>query len=242
MTDAVGAVWETKYATAPGNFRQYPNEELVRFLGRTYWKSVPPTERRRLRALEVGCGNGANLWAIAREGMTAYGLDISPTAVGQARATLARWGVQAGLGVADGRALPVRTRSVDLVVDVGTLSCLTFTDLRRAYAEVRRVLRPGGRFFSYHFGRESWDYDHGGGSLIDRRTFDNMSSPEAIFPNLGTISMLAPADAEELLRDTGFTGAAIETVARTYANRTKPMQYLVITAVAPPAPDAHGHP
>ena len=44
---------------------QYPSEELVRFIARTF----PDAEQRReSRALEVGCGPGANLWYLAREG------------------------------------------------------------------------------------------------------------------------------------------------------------------------------
>ena len=54
----------------------YPNEELLRFFG-SYYFGLPPEARRRLRMLEVGCGSGANLWMIAREGFEAHGLDLS---------------------------------------------------------------------------------------------------------------------------------------------------------------------
>lgn len=229
MTEAAADhVWERLYRERPHAFRHYPNEELVRFLGRRYFHALPRERRREVRILEVGCGNAANLWAIAREGFDAYGMDIAPSALDLARATLARWGVEADLRTGDAQSLPYDTASFDAVVDVGTLTCLTFTDLRTAYREVHRVLRAGGRFFSYHLGRETWDYDHGGGTLIDRHTFDNIPSPDAVFPNLGTISMLEPQDAEGLLREAGFREIAIETVTKTYADRTKQVQYLVI--------------
>ncbi len=53
------------------------NEELVRFVSR-----CEPIEVRGLRKfLDLGCGAGANLWMLAREGFDAYGIDSSPTAL-----------------------------------------------------------------------------------------------------------------------------------------------------------------
>ena len=60
--------------------RLYPNEELLRFLGRTYF-NVPHEGRKNINILEVGCGSGANLWAIAREGFSAHGLELSQSGV-----------------------------------------------------------------------------------------------------------------------------------------------------------------
>ncbi len=222
-------IWEAKYREAPENFRRYPNEEMVRFLGRTYFRTTSPSERAAIRVLEVGCGNAANLWVIAKEGFAAYGMDISPQALELARLTLRKWGVRADCRLGDARALPYAPSFFDVVIDVGTLSCLTFTELGSAYAEIWRVLKEGGLFFSYHFGRDTWDFDHGGGALIDRHTIDNTPNPEAIFPDLGTLSMLEPGDVEELLDTLSFRDLNIETVIKTYGGRSKHLQYLVIT-------------
>jgi hypothetical protein len=56
--------------------RRYPNEELVRFLARHFFP-IPCAERAAVPILEVGCGSGANLWMIAREGFAAHGLSIT---------------------------------------------------------------------------------------------------------------------------------------------------------------------
>ena len=47
--------------------RMYPNEEMCRFMGRRYF-STERSERANISILEVGCGSGANLWMLAREG------------------------------------------------------------------------------------------------------------------------------------------------------------------------------
>src|SRR5690349_8683681 len=74
--------------------RMYPNEELLRFFG-TYYFGLPLEERRRLVVLEVGCGSGANLWMIAREGFQAHGLDLSPEGLALCGQMLEKWGATA---------------------------------------------------------------------------------------------------------------------------------------------------
>src|SRR5262249_23163408 len=80
--------------------RLYPNEELLRFFGRHYF-GLTAAERLCLNVLEVGCGSGANLWMIAREGFAAHGIDFAPEAVALARSMLAHWQVEAVIEVAD---------------------------------------------------------------------------------------------------------------------------------------------
>jgi ubiquinone/menaquinone biosynthesis C-methylase UbiE len=222
-------VWDNLYRDKAESFRHYPNEELVRFLGRTYFKNRSQERCKAIRILELGCGNGANLWALAKEGFDVYGLDGSQRALELACETLEKWDVHADLNLGDVRSLPYADGWFDAVVDIGTLQCLTFTDLKKAYREAKRVLRENGWFFSYHYGRGTWDYDHGGGTLIDRHTFDNISNPEAIFPNIGTICMPEVDDVEGLLRSVGFQNSNIETVVKSYNGRAQEVQYLVIS-------------
>ena len=54
--------------------RRYPNEELLRFMGRNFF-AIPSELRKETRILELGCGSCANLWMLASEGFKAYGLD-----------------------------------------------------------------------------------------------------------------------------------------------------------------------
>ena len=51
--------------------RKYPNEELLRFMGRNYFY-LPRKKRGNIRILELGCGSCANLWMVAKEGFSAH--------------------------------------------------------------------------------------------------------------------------------------------------------------------------
>ena len=56
--------------------RLYPNEELCRFIGRTYNHHKLATKQQH-KILEVGCGSAGNLFMLSEQGFDCTGLDIS---------------------------------------------------------------------------------------------------------------------------------------------------------------------
>ena len=78
-------VWDDIYRTRA--WGQYPGEDVIRFVQRQYGAAP---DRGRVRLLEVGCGAGANLWFMAREGFVVHGVERSPTAVQLAQERLDR--------------------------------------------------------------------------------------------------------------------------------------------------------
>jgi SAM-dependent methyltransferase len=93
-----------------------------------------------VRILEVGCGTGRWLAELGQAGRHAFGLDLSPAMLGQARPHLKREPPD----LACGRALrlPFPDRTFDLVYCVNALH--HFGGPRAFVAEARRLLRPGG--------------------------------------------------------------------------------------------------
>lgn len=96
------------------------------------------------RTLEVGCGQGVALVALARlrEPQRLVGIDIDPHAVGAARRALNAERIDAEVHVADVRSLPFEDGSFDVVVDFGTLFHIARAN--SGIAEISRVLMPGG--------------------------------------------------------------------------------------------------
>jgi SAM-dependent methyltransferase len=89
------------------------------------------------RLLDVACGGGASMRAIvAAWPVTAVGLDAAEASP---RSANDRVSILRG----DAHQIPLEDGSIDAVLCECALS--TFADQRRALAEVRRVLRPGGR-------------------------------------------------------------------------------------------------
>lgn len=135
-------VWEGKYSEGHGC--TYPWDVIVSFVFRHAPKDRP---RKDVRILEVGCGTGSNLWFAAREGFQAAGVDGSASAISKARHRFDTDGLEADLRVADFTSLPFEDASFDLAIDRGALVCVGLEAGRRAVGEIRRVLRPGGKFF-----------------------------------------------------------------------------------------------
>lgn len=96
------------------------------------------------RALDVGAGTGHTAFALAPHVAEVLGIDLTPEMLAEAEALRARNGcLNVTFGLADAQALPQDDASFDLVTC--RRAAHHFTDLPRALAEMRRVLRPGGR-------------------------------------------------------------------------------------------------
>ncbi len=135
-------VWEEKYAA--GHAQRAPWDAVVSFVFRNAPRNVP---REQVRILEVGCGTASNLWFAAREGFSVVGVEASASAIETARTRFAQDKLRGDLHQADFTQLPIGESSCDLVVDRGAITCVGLSAATKALAEVRRVLKPGGRFF-----------------------------------------------------------------------------------------------
>ena len=78
-------------------------------------------------------------WA-AEQGARPVGIDIAPSTVRAAQTVLACHGP--AFALADVRAIPLRSGSIDLIYSMGTIE--HFDDYETAVAELYRILKPGG--------------------------------------------------------------------------------------------------
>lgn len=105
------------------------------------------------RVLDVGCGTGAYFPMITNQGLTAAGLE--PADAMREVAIRDNPGAVVRPGVAS--ALPFDDEEFDLVMAIEVFRYLDAVDVHTAYAEVMRVLKPGGRFFFSMVNRDALD-------------------------------------------------------------------------------------
>lgn len=114
------------------------------------------------RVLEIGCGRGVGTELLftrfgARE---VHAFDLDPDMVRQAQQRLAAYPPdRLLLTVGDATAISAEDASYDAVFDFGIIHHIP--NWQDAIAEIRRVLRPGGRFFFEEVTRhalERWSY------------------------------------------------------------------------------------
>lgn len=138
--------------TVAGFARGAPNEALLRFAA----QQLPGAGRRTL--LDIGCGAARNALPLAEAGWTVVGTDNSrpmlEAALQKVQTSAATARIQ--LVEASMDALPVASRSVDLVVAHGIWNLARSGDeFRCAVAEAARVARPGAGLFLFTFSRNT---------------------------------------------------------------------------------------
>jgi len=105
------------------------------------------------RVLEIGCGTGNLLLAVARRRPSTQlmGIDPDPAALRRARRKADRAGLPIRLDRAFAGELPMSDGSVDRVLSSFMLHHLDDEEKARAMGEARRVLRPGGELHLVDF-------------------------------------------------------------------------------------------
>lgn len=148
-------VWESVFRSQA--WGKYPGEDLIRFVARNFYQAP---DRAMVRILEIGCGPGANLWYLAREGFGLAGIDGSAAAIEQAGARLdqevAGWRARGSLHVGDMSKLPFDDGVFDAVIDSQAVYANPKDAARRMYREAARVTKPGGKLFARTFAKGSW--------------------------------------------------------------------------------------
>jgi arsenite methyltransferase len=97
--------------------------------------------------LDIGCGAGTDLLLAARRvgpNGHAIGIDMTEAMLDRVRGSAAAVGLtNVQVRRADATSLPLADASVDVVISNGVLNLVP--EKEKAFAEIRRVLRPGGR-------------------------------------------------------------------------------------------------
>jgi SAM-dependent methyltransferase len=153
-TRAMKQTWEESFEAQVAHqaYNTAPVEALVRSLSYYLRDRFGDRAYEPLDFLELGCGAGPNLIWLAQKGMTVSGVDIAPTALRLARQNLERAGCSGRIGsLVEGSVVdvPFPDASFDGIVEACVFQHLNREERAKAFAEVRRLLRPGGVFVGY---------------------------------------------------------------------------------------------
>jgi ubiquinone/menaquinone biosynthesis C-methylase UbiE len=150
LTDSSFSYWDSIYALSETG--RYPSEDIVRFMALNYGGAV---DKNAIKVLDVGCGAGANIWFLLREGYSAFGIDGSKIALDRARNRLKMERLPSPsedqLVCGNFTRLPWEASSFHAVIDNEALYANMFADIKQTISEILRTLKPGGKYFGKMF-------------------------------------------------------------------------------------------
>ena len=194
---------------------KYPGEELVRFISRKFY-NVP--KRKDIKILELGCGTGANIWYLAREGFSVTGIDGSATAIEIAKKRMLKNNLDVKFFYADIMKLPFDNESFDCVVDVECIYANSLEDTKIILNEVYRVLKNGGCFYSKTFATGMTGEETA--IKLDGENFTYLEMPDGpLRKDYGIIRLTDESEIAQLYSD--FSNLQYDYITRSDLNRTK---------------------
>jgi ubiquinone/menaquinone biosynthesis C-methylase UbiE len=157
--------------------------------------------------LEIGCGRGAGVELILQQFDAAhvFGIDLDPLQIQRAQKRIRiKYPSRITLMQGDAEQLPFTNTSFDAVFDFGALHHVP--NWQKSIAEIRRVLKPGGRFFFEEVTRaalERWVYR----KLLEH-PIENRFSEAEFLQELGGHGMKPVGSPRRILLGDIFIGVA----------------------------------
>ncbi|NRA88351.1 MAG: class I SAM-dependent methyltransferase [Rhizobiales bacterium] len=152
-------IWEEVFKRQ--SWGQYPTVCIIKFIAKNFYKAPV---RKDIKILELGCGAGANLWYIAREGFTVYGIDGSPTAAQRTQKKLVENGLIGQIGVIEfgdyyDLLADYDDGYFDAIIDLESLYCNPFDRTKEIVQLAFDKLKSGGAMFSQTFAEGTYGLD-----------------------------------------------------------------------------------
>ncbi len=217
-------IWEEIFSTRP--WGKYPAEEFIRFMAGNFYRVQP---RLSVNVLEVGFGTGSNLWYAAREGFTVHGLEGAQmgcdVALARLNSEVPGWrdnGAQLRMGDLCDK-LPWPDNYFDAVLDSDAVTCNSFSEAIRIYAEMYRVTKPGGLMYVRTPAVGSW-----GDGTGEPCGTDSWRCAEGPFAGTGAVRFTREEHLTELLG--AWRIQSLEQVSRTLGSRAHHVTEWVIIA------------
>jgi|TARA_B110001450_G_scaffold255890_1_gene284618 cyclopropane fatty-acyl-phospholipid synthase-like methyltransferase len=217
--DNLNKYYEKNYAKFGAKFqREYPNEELVRFIARNFFK-FKSTQKNKIKILETGCGSGGNLWMLAEQGYKSFGIDLSENSVQIAKSNLKKKKLKSEIIQGNMVNLPYKNNFFDAIVDVFS-SCHLTTNQGKDFLNIcNKKLKKNGLFFSYFPSKKSKMFRNKKNIFLDKNTiFNNMKIKTVYKINDFPFRFLSKKDYFKILKKNNFEITHAEELTKTYFN------------------------
>ncbi|MBP8017157.1 class I SAM-dependent methyltransferase [Candidatus Gracilibacteria bacterium] len=211
--------------------QNFPNEEMCRFLSRCFSNIH---DKSKIRVLEVGCGQGANLIYLESDGFDTYGIDISEEGIKKLINIFKKHiNKKPNVFCQNMEKTNFESNYFDVVIDIFSSFCLNETQFNRFIVELHRILKRDGLYFSFTPSKNSDAFrNHSPAKLIDNSTLDGILRDDSpFFGNDYQFRFMSNDDVYNVFNNNGFDIEYLETLSRSYNNQKEVFEFLLIQAV-----------
>ena len=126
-----------------GDYEQFDMLPLIqKFLKEVKFNTLHP------RTLDLGCGTGALAVFLAKQGFSVTAIDISPSAINEAKKQTKLRSVEVDFQVADVCQIDLPGNSFDVVIDNHFLHCIVFEEERqKVLRKIHSIINPNGQYW-----------------------------------------------------------------------------------------------
>ena len=215
--------WENAFKNNLRSQRNFPNEELCRFLGRNY------VNKKNVKILELGCGSGANVPAFLHFKMRVTAIDNSLTAIKLCKKKFNKTKLVKFIHL-DMLDIDGLKDNYDVIVDVFSSYNLNLNQKNILLYKINRKLKKNGLFFSYTPSKKSFSWikekDRFDESTLN--SFKRKSSP--YYGNKGFFRFISEKEIKKKLIKNNFKINYCEKISKTYKNRKEYFEFLALQA------------
>jgi SAM-dependent methyltransferase len=153
-------IWENIFKD--NEWGKYPPIPFVRFVALNFY-NVP--NRGKIRFLELGCGTGANVWYLAKEGFSVSCIDISESAIIKLKKRLDEENLLRFLEIVEigdyrDSLQKFPNNYYDCIYDIESLYCISFDDTLKIIDEAFDKLKIGGFFYMMTFSDGTYGFEN----------------------------------------------------------------------------------
>ncbi|MCM1185083.1 MAG: class I SAM-dependent methyltransferase [Lachnoclostridium sp.] len=200
---------------------KYPSEPVIRFVARNYYNK----DRKNVKILDFGCGQGACTWYLAREGFDTYAFDGSASAIQKAKQVLEENNLKAHLDVMDGANISYSNDFFDAVIDGACIGHNRIEDIKLMYSSIYKILKKGGRMFSTFFTTKTTGF--GTGEYIEKNTYKGTT--RGPLAGLGMVHFWEEEELRDVIQSIGYGDIQIEKLM--YTDNGNIIDMLILMAV-----------
>ena len=215
--------WEKTFKNNLKSQRHFPNEELCRFLGRNY------VNKKNIKILELGCGNGANIPAFIHFKMKVTAIDNSLEAIKLCKKKFYKSKLVKFIYL-DMLNIDSLKNNYDVIVDVFSSYNLNLSQKNILLDKINKKLKKNGVFFSYTPSKNSssWIKEKDRFDASTLNSFKRKNSP--YYKNKGFFRFISEKEIKKKLIKNNFKINYFEKISKTYNNTKEYFEFLSLEA------------